>query len=114
MNPVTVIAGDGPIVLAQPHSGTFVPQDIAANLTARGRKLADTDWHIPQLYDDLVPDATIVRAEFNRYVIDANRPPDGATLYPGQNTTGLVPMVDFENHPRHRRADHVGWPCGAP
>ena len=99
MNPVTVIPGDGPIVLAQPHSGTFVPQDIAANLTARGRKLADTDWHIPQLYDDLVPDATIVRAEFNRYVIDANRPPDGATLYPGQNTTGLVPMVDFENHP---------------
>ena len=99
MNPVTVIAGDGPIVLAQPHSDTFVPQDIAANLTARGRKLADTDWHIPQLYDGLVPDATIVRAEFNRYVIDANRPPDGATLYPGQNTTGLVPMVDFENHP---------------
>ena len=38
MNPVTVIPGDGPIVLAQPHSGTFVPQDIAANLTARGRK----------------------------------------------------------------------------
>ncbi|MBX7482774.1 N-formylglutamate deformylase [Qipengyuania qiaonensis] len=99
MNPVTVIPGSSPIVLAQPHSGTFVPEDIRATLTARGGMLADTDWHVPQLYDGLLPDATIVRAEFNRYVIDANRPPDGASLYPGQNTTGLVPMVDFENHP---------------
>ena len=99
MNPVTVIPGTSPIVLAQPHSGTFVPGDIAANLTERGKMLADTDWHIPQLYEGLVPNATVVRAEFNRYVIDANRPPDGASLYPGQNTTGLVPLVDFENRP---------------
>lgn len=99
MNPVTVIAGTSPIVLAQPHSGTFVPESIAANLTERGAILADTDWHIPQLYEGLVPEASVVRAEFNRYVIDANRPPDGASLYPGQNTTGLVPLVDFENRP---------------
>lgn len=99
MNPVTVIRGSSPLVLAQPHSGSFVPEDIRAGLTERGAMLADTDWHIPQLYDGLVPEATVVRAEFNRYVIDANRPPDGASLYPGQNTTGLVPVVDFENRP---------------
>jgi len=102
MTPVTVVSGSSPLVLAQPHSGTFVPEDIRARLTERGAMLADTDWHIPQLYDELVPDASVVRAEFNRYVIDANRPPDGASLYPGQNTTGLVPMVDFENHPLWR------------
>ena len=99
MSPVTIIPGTSPIVLAQPHSGTFVPENIRAKLTERGAMLADTDWHIPQLYDGLVPQATIVRAEFNRYVIDANRPPDGESLYPGQNTTGLVPLVDFENQP---------------
>ncbi len=99
MSPVTIIPGTSPIVLAQPHSGTFVPGNIRAKLTERGAMLADTDWHIPQLYDGLVPQATIVRAEFNRYVIDANRPPDGESLYPGQNTTGLVPLVDFENQP---------------
>ena len=99
MSPVTVVRGTSPIVLAQPHSGTFVPADIGAKLTERGAMLADTDWHIPRLYDGLVPQATVVRAEFNRYVIDANRPPDGASLYPGQNTTGLVPLVDFENRP---------------
>jgi formiminoglutamase len=32
-------------------------------------------------------------------VIDANRPPDGASLYPGQNTTGLVPLEDFDGNP---------------
>lgn len=99
MSPVTVVEGTSPLVLAQPHSGTQLPAAIFANLTQRGQLLADTDWHIPQLYAGLVPDATVVRAEFNRYVIDANRPPDGASLYPGQNTTGLVPLVDFENQP---------------
>lgn len=99
MNPVTVMRGEGPIILAQPHSGTYVPATIADCLNERGRALADTDWHIPRLYDGLVPDATVVRAEFNRYVIDANRPPDGASLYPGQNGTGLVPLIDFEGQP---------------
>ena len=99
MSPVTVIPGTSPIVLAQPHSGTFVPDAILAALNERGRRLCDTDWHIPQLYEGLVDGASVVRAEFSRYVIDANRPPDGESLYPGQNTTGLVPLVDFENEP---------------
>ncbi len=99
MTPVTVIEGSSPIILAQPHSGTWVPVEILERLAPEARGLPDTDWHIPQLYDGLGPDATIVRAEFNRYVIDANRPPDGASLYPGQNGTGLVPLVDFEGRP---------------
>ena len=37
-----------------------------------------------------------MRATFHRYVIDANRDPSGASLYPGQNTTGLVPLTDFD------------------
>ncbi len=94
--PVSVVPGNSPLVLAQPHSGTFVPGDILPALNERGRALCDTDWHIPLLYDGLVPGASVVRAEFGRYVIDANRPPDGESLYPGQNTTGLVPLVDFE------------------
>jgi N-formylglutamate deformylase len=99
MNPVTVTEGPSPIVLGQPHSGTFVPDEVMEALKPEARGLADTDWRIPELYDGLVPGATVVRAEFNRYVIDANRPPDGASLYPGQNTTGLVPLVDFEGRP---------------
>lgn len=99
MTPVTVIEGDGPIVLAQPHSGTFVPEEIAAQLNDLGREVRDTDWHIPELYDGLLPGTTIVRANFNRYVIDANRDPAGTSLYPGQNTTGLVPVKTFDDEP---------------
>jgi formiminoglutamase len=40
-----------------------------------------------------------VRATFHRYVIDANRDPEGVSLYPGQNTTGLVPETDFDGVP---------------
>src|SRR5690606_32121647 len=58
--------------------------------------LADTDWHIHQLYDGLLDNVTTVRATFHRYCIDANRDPAGASLYPGQNTTTLIPETDFD------------------
>lgn len=99
MNPVTIIAGESPIILGQPHSGTFLPPEVREALTEDACRLADTDWHIPQLYDGLVDGATTVRANFSRYVIDANRPPDDRPLYPGQNSTGLVPLHDFDGTP---------------
>jgi N-formylglutamate deformylase len=97
VTPFEVIQGDSPIILGQPHGGTFVPDDIAATLNDNGALLTDTDWHIAQLYHGLTPDLTVVCANFHRYVIDANRDPSGRSLYPGQNTTGLVPLTDFDN-----------------
>lgn len=91
-----VLRGDGPIVLGQPHGGTFVPDDINTRLNANGRQLADTDWHITRLYDGLLDGVTVVRSNIHRYVIDANRDPEGVSLYPGQNTTTLVPLTDFD------------------
>lgn len=96
MTPVEVVRGESPVVLGLPHTGTHVPADIRARLNDLGRGLADTDWNIHKLYDGLLTDVTTVRATFHRYVIDANRDPSGASLYPGQNTTGLVPLTDFE------------------
>lgn len=96
MTPVEVTQGTSPIVLGLPHTGTFVPHGVMASLNPIGRTLADTDWHIHQLYDGVLAGASAVRATFHRYVIDANRDPSGASLYPGQNTTGLVPLTDFE------------------
>ena len=88
--------GTSPVILGFPHTGTDVPADIWERLNDNGRLLADTDWHIHRLYDGLIDGATTVRATFHRYVIDANRDPSGASLYPGQNTTGLVPETDFD------------------
>ena len=99
MNAFEIRQGDSPVILAMPHTGTFVPPYILERLTPLGRTLSDTDWHIERLYDGLLPGATVVRALFHRYVIDANRDPSGASLYPGQNTTGLVPLTDFDGKP---------------
>ena len=99
LSPVEILEGDSPIILGFPHTGTHVPPAYAEKLNAEGRLLRDTDWHIHQLYADLLPGATSVRATFHRYVIDANRDPSGQSLYPGQTTTGLVPEVTFDNVP---------------
>jgi len=99
MKLVDITKGDSPIILAMPHSGLHVPADIHSRLNQNGHKLADTDWHVGRLYDGLLHSATIIRANFHRYVIDANRDPSGASLYPGQNTTGLCPSTDFDGAP---------------
>lgn len=91
-----VFSGDSPIVLGQPHGGTLVPEDIARRLNETGAGLADTDWHISRLYDALLPGVSVVKSNVHRYVIDANRDPEGLSLYPGQNTTTLVPLTDFD------------------
>lgn len=96
MTIVDVTRGEGPLILGMPHTGTFLPDEIARALNDRGRRLTDTDWHVERLYDGLLPGVTVVRARFHRYVIDANRDPSGESLYPGQNTTGLVPLTDFD------------------
>ena len=96
MSAFEVRQGTSPVILGLPHTGTDVPSDIWARLNENGRILADTDWHIHRLYDGVLEGATMVRATFHRYCIDANRDPEGVSLYPGQNTTTLIPETDFD------------------
>ena len=102
MNVFSVLKGSSPIILTQPHGGTFVPAEICNKLNHTGKALADTDWHIHQLYDGLVDNVTVVQSHIHRYVIDANRDPDDTSLYPGQNTTSLCPLTDFEGNPIYK------------
>jgi len=99
MSVFEIIAGGSPVVLGIPHTGTDVPPAIRNRMNDNGRLLADTDWHIHRLFADLHPDVTCVRATTHRYVIDANRDPTGKSLYPGQNTTELIPSTDFDSQP---------------
>ena len=99
MESVEIQRGESPIVLGLPHTGIWLPTEVFARLTPCGQRLADTDWHVDQLYSGLLEDVTTVRATFHRYLIDANRDPAGLSLYPGKNGTGLVPLTDFEGEP---------------
>lgn len=99
MSQPIVSEGDGAVVIAVPHAGTQLPDAVCAALNETGRALSDTDWHVDRLYDGLLPGATTVRATVHRYAIDANRDPAGQSLYPGQNTTDLIPQTDFHGAP---------------
>ena len=63
----------------------------------------DTDWHVAELYafaGDL--GASVLVAEYSRYVVDLNRSSDDAPLYPGQVATGLCPGRTFAGEPIYR------------
>jgi N-formylglutamate deformylase len=89
--------GEAPLLVSFPHSGTYLPEDIAARLTDEAKLLPDTDWHVPRLYTFLdALGASRIEATHSRYVVDLNRPPDDKELYPGQKKTGLVPTESFK------------------
>jgi hypothetical protein len=64
VNPVEIIRGNGPVILGQPHCGTFLPPEVRACLNEQGRLLADTDWHVDRLYDGLLSDADDCARQF--------------------------------------------------
>ena len=107
MNEIEITRGDSPLVLGLPHTGTYLPGDITG-LNDTGLALADTDWHIHDLYAGLVDDITTVRTRIHRYAIDANRDPSGESLYPGQNTTTLCPLTDFDGKPLYHPGAEPG------
>ena len=96
----TLHRGTAPLLVSLPHDGTLVPDDIAARLTPQARRVPDTDWHIARLYAFARElGASVLVPRFSRYVIDLNRGEDDVSLYPGQNTTGLCPVVRFSGEP---------------
>jgi N-formylglutamate deformylase len=96
MEPYKFRAGSTPLLVSMPHTGTFIPESIKKRLTEKAKTVPDTDWHLERLYaflDEL--GASVLVATHSRYVVDLNRPPDNVNLYPGQDTTGVVPVDTF-------------------
>lgn len=98
--PFQFTPGEGPLLISAPHAGTHVPPDLLARMTPEGRAIADTDWNIDRLYlFARTLGASLLVANYSRYVIDLNRPPDGKALYSGQRNTGLCPAETFDGMP---------------
>ena len=91
---------DTPLILAFPHGGTELGETVSA-FRSPWLAIRDTDWHIRALYDGLA-EATLIWTDVSRSVIDCNRDPSGASLYPGQATTGLCPTETFDGEPLYR------------
>ena len=91
--------GRVPLLISMPHPGLRLTPAVEAGLVDEARELADTDWHIPQLYafaEEL--GASTLAAGYSRYVIDLNRPADDKPLY-STATTGLYPDTLFDGRP---------------
>ncbi|MBL1430465.1 MAG: N-formylglutamate deformylase [Robiginitomaculum sp.] len=86
---------DGAVLLNFPHSGIYIPDEVIGQLNQLGKKMSDTDWHVPELYQFAKGQVTWLQATHSRYVVDLNRDPDGAALYQGQAGTDLCPITDF-------------------
>ena len=92
--------GTSPLVVSMPHIGTEIPQDLRAAYVPRALVVEDTDWHLHQLYSHLPAlGASVLRPTYSRYVIDLNRPPDDAPMYPGASNTELCPTRFFTGDP---------------
>jgi formiminoglutamase len=103
MDWLEVHRGDAPLIVSFPHTGTDIPPDLESTFVSPWLARRDADWWVHRLYD-FAKDigATTVRTPFSRSVIDANRDPSGASLYPGQATTELCPTTTFDGEPLYR------------
>jgi formiminoglutamase len=91
--------GEAPLIVAFPHTGTDLA-DVGERFVSPWLARRDADWWIDRLYAfarDL--GATTVRTAISRSVIDVNRDPSGASLYPGMATTELCPTTTFDGEP---------------
>lgn len=94
------------MLISVPHAGTRLSPDVEQNMTAPGRALADTDWHVHRLVDSAPAlGIGLIRAEYSRYQVDLNRPPDDRPLY-DQAGTGLVATETFAGEPLYLDGAH--------
>ncbi|HSV47250.1 MAG TPA: N-formylglutamate amidohydrolase [Ramlibacter sp.] len=97
--------GTAPLLVSMPHIGTDIPAPLQAAFAPRALKLQDTDWHLERLYAFLPAlGASVLQPRLSRYVIDLNRPPDDAPMYPGAANTELCPTRFFNGEPLYRES----------
>ncbi len=95
--------GTVPLLVSMPHIGTHIPDELTDAYTPRALAVEDTDWHLDLLYDFLPRlGASVLTPTVSRYVIDLNRPPDDAPMYPGAANTELCPTRFFSGDPLYR------------
>lgn len=88
--------GTSALLISIPHDGRKIPKDIAATMTGEGLAIPDTDWHVKRLYGFAESfGASVIAANYSRYVVDLNRSPEDEVLYAAQVSTGLCPLKTF-------------------
>ena len=101
--------GTAPLLVSLPHCGEQIPDDLRDAYQPRALQVEDTDWHLQRLYAFAAGlGASVIVPRFSRYVIDLNRPPDNAPMYPGANNTELCPTRFFTGDALYREGRAPG------
>ena len=99
---MTLKTGTKPILVHVPHAGTRLPSSLKDRLREDALDLEDTDWHMADL---AMPcgelGASVMAAQYSRYVVDLNRPAEDTPLYAGP-TTGVASPITFDGKPLYR------------
>jgi N-formylglutamate deformylase len=101
--PFTLHRGSAPLLVSVPHAASLIPEALRPDFVERALAAEDTDWFVDRLYAFARElGASLIVPRYSRYVIDLNRPPENAPLYPGANNTELVPTRSFAGEPLYR------------
>ncbi|HEX6720379.1 MAG TPA: N-formylglutamate deformylase [Burkholderiaceae bacterium] len=99
----TLQQGTQPLLVSVPHVARELPPDQQHRYTERALQFEDADWHLDELYGFVRSlGASLIVPRYSRYLIDLNRPPENAPMYPGVNNTELCPTRFFTGDPLYR------------
>ncbi|WP_418318712.1 N-formylglutamate deformylase [Piscinibacter sakaiensis] len=99
----TLHQGTAPLLVSLPHIGQLIPDALKPLYVPRALDVEDTDWLLDEVYsfaNEL--GASVLKPRYSRFVIDLNRPPGNAPMYPGVNNTELCPTRFFTGDPLYR------------
>jgi N-formylglutamate deformylase len=98
--------GSSPLLVSIPHLGTEIPEDLKPLYAPRALAIEDADWHLDRLYEFLPAlGASVLHPRYARYLVDLNRPPDDAPMYPGASNTELCPTRFFNGDALYREGN---------
>ena len=115
--PVSVYNADGtsPLLLVADHAGNMIPRALGSLGVAAAERERHIAWDIGiagagrMLADAL--DATLIRQNYSRLVIDCNRPPAAPTSIPDISELTPIPgNVGLTDIQRDTRAREIFWP----
>jgi N-formylglutamate deformylase len=102
----TLHRGTAPLLVSIPHVGTAIPDELRGRYAERAIAVEDTDWHLDEVYAFVREmGASLLLPRHSRYVIDLNRPPENAPMYPGVNNTELCPTRFFTGDALYRSGE---------
>jgi len=100
--------GNMPLLISIPHDGRKLMPGQAERMTRDGLAIPDTDWFVKDLYafaSDI--GASVIAANYSRYVVDVNRPATDDAMYAGQLSTGLCPLQTFAGNDIYAAGERV-------